>query len=590
MAAFGLAGAISDFVLGSEDGFRTAYVFELFDNRSPAVAQAAHVFVVNPRVYRLSEPFTATLTPAEDNTVVAEENGIIIRELTIEGTFGIKERKATQFFGVGPVLKGNAAGKDTISGTEHFLALRNLFRLYSDLKKDPNAAPFIELVFHSLRDDDHFIVIPKAFETPRDARTTRMHFEYRIVLQAIGEPSEARKRREKDRDEHGFWDAVGDISAALNDARAAFADGTAFLAKARRKIQNIDAILIQVGSVVTAAGNFLRAQRTLFIDVPIAIAANACETLAFAADELADVTLESADFGEMHRHLKRMERALNRIQMFPEKFYHHGSELRSAYQGEAALTQQDLIDGTAGATIGSRTRVTLGSGREGGLNLGAFRGVRLYEVKAGDSIASISNRFSVPQELIIVTNDLRPPYINDSGGPGLRKPGDQLLIPTTQGVRGRDTAPSTTEDDYISPEDALYGVDIALDPVILKNEGRLEIKVDDEHEASDVALVRGLANAVQGIAIIINTEIGTTIPIPELGIRRSVGHKGTFQHLVLSALNLRDAILSDTRVQEIESSEIVLDADVLSQTITPRLIGDRNVSVTVPFGHARGAS
>ena len=29
------------------------------------------------------------------------------------------------------------------------------------------------MVFHSLRDDDHFVVVPRSFEAPRDARTTR---------------------------------------------------------------------------------------------------------------------------------------------------------------------------------------------------------------------------------------------------------------------------------------------------------------------------------------------------------------------------------------------------------------------------------
>src|SRR3990170_1960072 len=56
-------------------GFRSGYVFELRDLREPIPIQV-HVLVLNPRSYTLSEPFQSTLTPTEDNTVVAEETGI----------------------------------------------------------------------------------------------------------------------------------------------------------------------------------------------------------------------------------------------------------------------------------------------------------------------------------------------------------------------------------------------------------------------------------------------------------------------------------------------------------------------------------
>jgi hypothetical protein len=60
---------------------------------------------------------------------------------------------------------------------------------------------------------------------------------------------------------------------------------------------------------------------------------------------------------------------------------------------------------------------------------------------------------------------------------------------------------------------------------------------------------------------------------------------------VLAALNLREAILSDSRIEGIAESEIVLDGDVLSQEITPIITGQRSdVTLVLPFGRASGGA
>ena len=114
------------------------------------------VFVLNPTRYEVSEPFQAELTPAEDNTIVAEENGIIVREILLEGTFGLMERSAVGFQGA------QGDGKP-LSGTAHYEFLKKMFRRYSDLKKEPTTSPHYEMIFHALKDDEHYRVIPRSF-------------------------------------------------------------------------------------------------------------------------------------------------------------------------------------------------------------------------------------------------------------------------------------------------------------------------------------------------------------------------------------------------------------------------------------------
>ncbi len=52
--------------------FDTGFVIELLEHKAVRRTLDAHVFVINPRSYSLSEPFEHTLTPTEANTVPEE--------------------------------------------------------------------------------------------------------------------------------------------------------------------------------------------------------------------------------------------------------------------------------------------------------------------------------------------------------------------------------------------------------------------------------------------------------------------------------------------------------------------------------------
>jgi len=96
-------------------------------------------------------------------------------------------------------------------------------------------------------------------------------------------------------------------------------------------------------------------------------------------------------------------------------------------------------------------------------------------------------------------------------------------------------------------------------------------------------------NVVQGSRITIETERGSTTFLPFVGILRNVGVKGTLQHMLLAALRLREAVLADPRIERIDSSRIVLDADVLTQEITPIVRGRTDApTIAIPFGRASG--
>lgn len=562
-------------------GFSQGFVFELLDLANPGTPLEVHVLVLNPTAYTLSEPFQSTLTPTEADTVIAEENGIIIREITLAGTYGLAPKTARGFIGA-------QGGGQALSGTEHFNKLRNLFRRYSALKKDPNRSANIQLIFHALRDDDHFVVVPRVFDTPREAQKTRVHYEYRITLAAIDEAVVSGLRAQPDTSGYDFTDAVRDINEAFNDARAAVAEVTANLAQIRQRVGNIQAVIGNAAQLLNAVGGFVSGATSL-INYPLQLAATVTNQLADAGDQLID-SLDGSTYGvltENARSLCRLEAAVDRIAMYDDRFQATAQNIEDFFQGERGITNDDVAQsgtssapGAGGVTVGSRTRTVTGSdGRLAGLDIPRRDGLRLVAVRRTDSIESIAAAAGTTPEAIIVINDLAPPYIVPGGGPGFVQPGDTVLVPASQGT-GRATGHGAV--DYLTPEEALYGVDIALAPG-----AKFDIAVETMRGGFDFEVVTGVANIVQGTEITVNTDRGTTQFIPDLGLRRNVGTKGTMQHVLLASIALREALLSDSRISGIESARVVLEGDVLTQEITPVVSGARpGATLVLPFGRA----
>ncbi len=557
------------------EGFAKGYVLELWDSRRPERALQTHVMVVPPRSHVLTEPFQVTLTPTQDNTVTAEEAGIIVREVSIEGTYGISDKRATGF-------DGAQFGGSPVSGDRHFKDLRDLHRRYSEMKKDAETAPFTYMVFHSLRDDDHWVVVPRSFETPRDSRSSRVHYEWRFTLAAIGEAQGIERLTEDDGFDIFFTDDLATISRGFNNARAFFAEITAATGKEKRKIANINAVMLNAAGMLNAVGNMLRAGADL-IEFPLRLVPSILASIDNAVDSVAQ------GGSALERSLRRMGAAIDEIAIHPARFgpssTSHTSEM---YRRESALTEQDLARNEAGATVGSKTRILAGGLALEGIDLGNYAGVHRELVLRTSTIDGFAARFGVARELIVIINDLRFPYIARGGGPGILAPGDYILIPIRTGAAGAVGGPGP-DAEYLSTEESLYGVDLALDQEVLAKEGRFEILEDDTRYLLDAQLVHGLENVVQGVTISIRTELGTTTYLPDIGIRRGVGKKGTIQHVLLSALALREAVLSDPRIEGIQDSTVVLDGDVLTQEVSPILASRRrDVSLILPFGRASG--
>ena len=73
------------------------YVFVLHGPRGVApvgfLGRAQFPLVINPESFEYTLPFAAELTPLQEGGVVSEEGGIVIGEISIQGSTGFKLRK-----------------------------------------------------------------------------------------------------------------------------------------------------------------------------------------------------------------------------------------------------------------------------------------------------------------------------------------------------------------------------------------------------------------------------------------------------------------------------------------------------------------
>lgn len=563
--------------------FRSGYVIEIVDTRKDKPVHT-HVFALNPGQYSLSEPFNVNLTGTEADTVVAEENGTIVREITIEGTEGFSVKTSAPFRdGAGPV-----AGGLTRSGAEHHKALKALFRRYSQLKKDPLKTGYIQMVWHSLADDDHFYVSPRSFDDPRDS-STRVHRKYRISLAVTGVADRSPQPVQRE-DTSLFGEPLKIVDEALNDARAVFAEITSELSEYKRKVGNINAILIGAASVIRAVSNALAGGVSLvsftagIVNFSFTQFVDIIEDLSFTTDQMGrDLVGVPGAWQDRTRQMERLEASLNRIAAFPDLF-RQGSDnqqVHRAYNGEANTSATDIENRTAGATVGTRTRLALGS-RDRGSALTPYNGLGEDRVERSDTIDTIASRNNTTPETLITINDLRYPYISSAGGEGCLRYGDSILVPVNgSGLIGLTTDGSNAE--------ALYGSDFSLDYKLLRDEQLLDFAVDEIHGGTDVNYVAGLANVAQGCTLIVEQELGSLRHLSDIGINRTAGVRGTASSVILASLNLRKGLLKDPRVSRIIESRVILNKDVLSQEVTAEIRGQKDgTKLVLPLGSTSG--
>lgn len=591
---------------------QSLYLFEL---RVPARAlsdskgdvKLFYPMVISPESYTMEEGFTVNLTPGLRGGLAVEENGVVQRKLRIAGTTGFAPRKLqsesfpsmTSKAGrshAGP-RGGEVKAGEKYSGQRHFHMLQDrVFRLYGDLKRDPNFAADVELYFHNLRDEEHWRVIPEQFSLTR--RSFLYAYEISLIVVGPGDKPQLRGSSVE-----GTPAATGTGASAAATATGAAASGAASAqgaSPASEEVKNTDSwyrgfinkirafaeearalaadlqgyvtegiqLVEEVLGLVEQLSNAILSYVSLFIGVLDSIADIARRVEAF----ITKVINAIANIPEqIEQAWRRMLDALHLTQAF----YPAEAETQSASAGLARSDRRSAQDintttNTLRASIG--TPQSSEEVRRAGTALTAaeitalrnrlntvedvpqFTSLEEYAVGNADTLTSISLRaFGSPKFgwVIAEINGLRPPYISAVPLPGTVRPGERIALPSFSSGAGSDMISG-----YVRPESTasrqtrLFFRDAKIAPSA-RYPTKVDLVLDAAKGNRSVETVEGLANLQQAIKTRLAIQLGQSVLFPTLGMERLIGLNDAVVDAEILRLGLRRTLQADGRVQTV---------------------------------------
>lgn len=608
------------------------YYFELEVPTNKAPATTSNVFIypliINPTSYQLSEPFRVSEKLGQDGGLYVEENGLISRNLTIEGHTGFKPRTFQTFRAAGGSTGPAALGVEkpsepsfsrrlsptlnpalALSGQRHFHYLQDVvFRTYADLKRDPASARDTRLFFHIPKDQESWEVVPLNFTLERDA-ADRVLYKYRMELLVVGPATGVRVDFTEDRGLlENLRDVRDSVRKAINLVRSTVQLATSVAAEIRQAIASVDNILDDINGLVSDVENFLDGTTNL-IEAPLQFVSSIIQTMenamavAQSAQDLGNavVNLPEAVTQSWRAGIDGLEQLRAQTSAFERPV---DSELRDYRNRQNLLSQlndADLGDAELAGNPTSFDRIEKGetlpfpaeiaasdSDITAGRNVLQFTGAREIVVKRGDTLIGLAAKFLGDARLwqqIAVLNGLRPPFVNDlattpasvekAAFPGAIGIGQRILVPSfDRNPRQLPVLPVLGVDPEEPAENQLFGTDLQL-KLISASTSRpvFGLNVDEEGGSIDVQTVSGVKNIAQGLLQRILIERGSDILYQTLGLQRVIGFGITPVDIEVVRIRILESLQRDQRIVAVTRIVIEAQGDALIIDLDAQLRG-----------------
>jgi hypothetical protein len=575
----------------------------------------------------LSEPFSMEPTMTQQGGLFVEEQGQVMRRLSIRGDTGfypttlrsgnnpLLAQPADRSFGRRlPKQSGNA-----LSGQRQLQMLQdNVFRLYGDFKRDPNKSAFTKMFFYDNQAHESWQVAPVSFTYDRSA-SQPLHNPYAIELLIL---------------QRADYKALATLSpdtsifTTLRDQTASLTSLSSRLIACIRDISSVQRQLTlavhQVAHVVSQAQDVFDATNALLQGTEDLIRAPYASIFALAQDAEAAVLLAYqlratgaavADWPEAIKNRFLLVVTLcEQLSMQPQLF----SQTPSATQ----FTGVQAAFANPGGQGMPPIATSFGNLKAQGSSVTAsdaaitanqfiakpksFSKSFTYQVKLGDSLTTLAAKFlgdpNAWQSIAEINRMLSPifptataasrAYTDDARPRGILVVGQTLFIPDSQSGSTAGVASTNTflKNDavigakpYDTADAMLYGRDLAYS----QTPHGLDLALSQTLGSTDLAVTGGTPNASQAIQTRILTEQGTAALYPSLGLGKVVGFGN--KSLDTQALQLRvsQSVAADPRVAQVKDIKVSLgaSADAYVVDVSVVLVGQSTTSqVSVKVG------
>lgn len=551
------------------------YVLEL---RSPALEQGAVLYALPaaPEMYRAVRRPRSAKTPTLGG-IVLENRGRLWVEIEVSGTFGWRPKPSfdstTQ-----PLPRVTAP----LSGLEWSRRLmRNVIDEYLRLRSDPAYAAETFLIWHDSRTDDHWQVEvdeagiartkDRRLQDPWELKLTGVADADAIPLDLV-QAADQRSRYEQARDE---------VRQALALADSVLAEVSLIVGDLRSQLRGIQSVVDDITGIVAGARDVVAGTVAVF-EIPR-------NTVTAAADALAEVLALAEDITTIPHDVvyqfSLLEEALDAMaaqrSLFQTTYGGEAAGMNAVSSGAATATDEELAAAAAAGPpsnvrdvgLEPLTSTDADLRRAGlspqGLDVRPYAGSQAYTVREGDTLEALAARFLGDASRwvdIAVQNALREPYLSAVGLEGTAAPGDVILIPAVSAGEGRVNIPSEDLDAD------LYGVDL-----LLEETGDGLDWVIDPRSLQDAMLLGGTGNLVQALQARLWTVLGSVVSAPSYGLRDLIGSQNTEADAALLRINLRTALLQDSRVERVQEARFTLvDDRVELETVVVPVGGTRS--------------
>jgi hypothetical protein len=548
---------------------------------------------LNPQVLEYELPFAAEVVPLQEGGVVADEGGIVIGKLRIEGTTGqkLRKNKDTSTGGVNGEFTGllpeESSATQELSG--HMALWRFLgrcFEGYSALKKDPKTSAATRMEFYGIKDRLYIEIVPRVVRIPRNTSDAKVIYKYSIEADVVGA---AKKPSFLDMvvlsDDKSTLDEIKDTihtaRTAVQTLKATIDEFTACIDGMKRFVSNIVDIVDDIKSVVKATEDFITGASE-FVKIPEEFMGQVLGVID-AALELEETATERIPRAA-RRSLQNATDAIEAIKVatrgnfkddWDSRAKRHGQKVQrnANLTSEQKSSMSDLTDEADGAngqmsvegafggnyTVGDLKRSAMADPVPS-ISENQYGGYEEQEIARGDSIQSLATKYMGDPKYwrdIAIANRLRQPYISEGARiPNTLVPGDSVLIPISRGttpVQVLSTGDATPGSSQI---DALMGTDFRARKL---TNGKWDWWIDTAHGSVDLQKVSGIANLKQGLVTRIRTERMTNLNFPGVGLPNLVGTKAWADVWQEARFHLHQEVLSDPRIDKI--SGMTFEAD-----------------------------
>jgi hypothetical protein len=533
--------------------------------------EAEYYFSVPPKVHEMSEPFTTQIIATQNGGKYVESHGSIIKEIRVSGTTGLRPHKSSPIkvpllgTTVPPILTefdpaagGARSDQSTpveVTGHDDIMFLRNLFRLYSDLKNDEAHSRHIVMVWRNVKDDDYWVVEPSDFRLQQSSGSP-LTYNYTISLKTLAKFVDVRS----DDDTSPAEEASLGLAARVQEYSRTLSTAFLFVAAQATTLRGLGYSKIEAFlGPLTAVLRGISAIKDEYSDVVPGFVAS----MNALGDSVEDVlkTIKTDPGDELKRAFLRLKVTVARIRA--EKAVQDVVRLQAARERVRAAYR---VAGTADSpSSGPRA-----AGSTAYLpNLPHYASVAQATVYPEEGIRDIARRVlgdAKQWQLLVVTNYLVYPYVSATGGPGVLRPGDAILYPTndSSGVSpsvinaDKSSNAETSEEDtnVNSPIQQAYGRDLRLS----SNAELTDLSVN---AAGDISTIQGIPNVDQAVRIKFATEQGALVVHPRFGAKFPIGRKALPSSFNTFRINTLATLQSDFRIKSIESLQFVAVGDAL---------------------------